>query len=169
MNKDLWVISEFEDIKEYAAYTVKLKVRFEDNQEGELHQVVIAEDGYKAEEIAIKWILSRVAWNVKEILHSDFVRNESVLITDKDTAVPEGVYFVPARGSGKMNPITRALQAAAEIPENIFCELALKARYLDKNSPIYNMILEQAKEWGVGIMDTGDNQNDDRQNVFTNK
>lgn len=23
MNKDLWVISEFEDIKEYAAYTVR--------------------------------------------------------------------------------------------------------------------------------------------------
>lgn len=158
MNKDLWVVSEFEDIKEYAAYTVKLKVRFENNQEGELHQVVIAEDIYKAEDIARKWLLSRVAWNVKEILHSSSKRDESVLITDKDTAVPEGIYFVPTRGSGKMNPITRALQAAAEIPEDIFCELALKARDLDKNSPIYNMILEQAKEWGVGITDTEDNQ-----------
>lgn len=158
MNKDLWVISEFEDIKEYAAYTVKLKVRFENNQEGELNQVVIAEDRYKAEDIARKWLLSRVAWNVKEILHSDSARDESVLITDKDTAVPEGIYFVPARGSGKMNPITRALQAAAEIPEDIFCELALKARDLDKNSPIYNMILEQAKEWGVGITDTEGNK-----------
>ena len=77
---------------------------------------------------------------------------------ERERNVPEGIYFVPARGSGKMNPITRALQAAAEIPENIFCELALKARDLDKNSPIYNMILEQAKEWGVGIMDTEDNQ-----------
>lgn len=95
-----------------------------------------------------------MAWNVKEILYSESTRDESVLITDKDTAVPEGVYFVPARGSGKMDPITRALQAAAEIPDNIFCELALKARDLDKNSPIYNMILEQAKEWGVGITDT---------------
>ena len=82
MNKDLWVVSEFEDIKEYAAYTVKLKVIFENNQEGELHQVVIAEDRYKAEDIARKWLLSRVAWNVKEILHSDSVRDESVLITD---------------------------------------------------------------------------------------
>jgi hypothetical protein len=158
MNKDLWVISEFEDIKEYAAYTIRLKVRFENNQEDELQQIVIAEDGYKAEEIAIKWVLSRVAWNIKEVLHSSFARYESVLITDKDAAVPEGIYFVPARGSGKMNPITRALQAAAEIPEDIFCELALKARDLDKNSPIYNMILEQAKEWGVGITDTEDNQ-----------
>ena len=154
MNKDLWVISEFEDIKEYAAYTVRLKVKFKNDQEGELHQVVIAEDKYKAEDIARKWVLSCVAWNVKEILYSESIRDESVLITDKDTAVPNGVYFVPARGSGKMDPITRALQAAAEIPDNIFCELALKARDLDKNSPIYNMILEQAKEWGVGITDT---------------
>lgn len=52
MNKDLWVISEFEDIKEYAAYTVRLKVKFKNDQEGELHQVVIAEDKYKAEDIA---------------------------------------------------------------------------------------------------------------------
>ena len=154
MNKDLWVISEFEDIKEYAAYTVRLKVKFKNDQESELHQVVIAEDKYKAEDIARKWVLSCVAWNVKEILHSESTRDESVLITDKDAAVPNGVYFVPARGSGKMDPITRALQAAAEIPDNIFCELALKARDLDKNSPIYNMILEQAKEWGVGITDT---------------
>ena len=154
MNKDLWVISEFEDIKEYAAYTVRLKVKFKNDQEGELHQVVIAEDKYKAEDIARKWVLSCVAWNVKEILYSESIRDESVLITDKDAAVPNGVYFVPARGSGKMDPITRALQAAAEIPDNIFCELALKARELDKNSPIYNMILEQAKEWGVGITDT---------------
>lgn len=154
MNKDLWVISEFEDIKEYAAYTVRLKVKFKNDQESELHQVVIAEDKYKAEDIAKKWVLSCVAWNVKEILYSESTRDESVLITDKDAAVPNGVYFVPARGSGKMDPITRALQAAAEIPENIFCELALKARDLDKNSPIYNMILEQAKEWGVGIAET---------------
>ena len=154
MNKDLWVISEFEDIKEYAAYTVRLKVKFKNDQEGVLHQVVIAEDKYKAEDIARKWVLSCVAWNVKEILYSESIRDESVLITDKDAAVPNGVYFVPARGSGKMDPITRALQAAAEIPDNIFCELALKARDLDKNSPIYNMILEQAKEWGVGITDT---------------
>ena len=154
MNKDLWVISEFEDIKEYAAYTVRLKVKFKNDQEGELHQVVIAEDKYKAEDIARKWVLSCVAWNVKEILYSESIRDESVLITNKDAAVPSGVYFVPSRGSGKMNPITRALQAAAEIPDNIFCELALKARDLDKNSPIYNMILEQAKEWGVGITDT---------------
>lgn len=154
MNKDLWVISEFEDIKEYAAYTVRLKVKFKNDQESELHQVVIAEDKYKAEDIAKKWVLSCVAWNVKEILYSESTRDESVLITDKDAAVPNGVYFVPARGSGKMDPITRALQAAAEIPDNIFCELALKARDLDKNSPIYNMILEQAKEWGVGITET---------------
>ena len=154
MNKDLWVISEFEDIKEYAAYTVRLKVKFENDKEGELHQVVIAEDGYKAEDIAIKWALSRVAWNVKEILHSEHRRDQSVLITNKDVAVPEGIYFIQARGSGKMDPITRALQAALEIPENIFCELALKARDLDKNSPIYNMILEQAKEWGIGIVDS---------------
>ena len=154
MNKDLWVISEFEDIKEYAAYTVRLKVKFKNDQENELHQVVIAEDKYKAEDIAKKWVLSCVAWNVKEILYSESTRDESVLITDKDAAVPNGVYFVPARGSGKMDPITRALQAAAEIPDNIFCELALKARDLDKNSPIYNMILEQAKEWGVGITET---------------
>ena len=154
MNKDLWVISEFEDIKEYAAYTVRLKVKFKNDQESELHQVVIAEDKYKAEHIARKWVLSCVAWNVKEILHSESTRDESVLITDKDAAVPSGVYFVPARGSGKMDPITRALQAAAEIPENIFCELALKARDLDKSSPIYNMILDEAKEWGVGITDT---------------
>lgn len=154
MNKDLWVISEFEDIKEYAAYTVRLKVKFKNDQESELHQVVIAEDKYKAEDIAKKWVLSCVAWNVKEILYSESTRDESVLITNKDAAVPNGVYFVPTRGSGKMDPITRALQAAAEIPDNIFCELALKARDLDKNSPIYNMILEQAKEWGVGITDT---------------
>lgn len=154
MNKDLWVMSEFEDIKEYAAYTVSLKVKFKNGQEGELHQVVIAEDKYKAEEIARKWILSCVVWNVEEILHSDSARNKSVLITDKDAAVPEGIYFIQARGSGKMDPITRALQAALEIPEDIFCELALKAKDLDKNSPIYNMILEQAKEWGVGIVDS---------------
>ena len=54
MNKDLWVISEFEDIKEYAAYTVRLKVKFKNDKEGELHQVVIAEDRYKAEDIARK-------------------------------------------------------------------------------------------------------------------
>lgn len=158
MNKDLWVISEFEDIKEYAAYTVRSKVRFENGQEGDINQVVIAEDRYKAEEIARKWLLSRVAWNVKEILYSNSARDESVLITDKDAAVPSGVYFVPARGSGKMDPITRALQAAAEIPDNIFCELALKARDLDKNSPIYNMILDEAKEWGVGIVDSEENK-----------
>ena len=154
MNKDLWVMSEFEDIKEYAAYTVRLKVKFKNDQESELHQVVIAEDKYKAEDIAKKWVLSCVAWNVKEILYSESTRDESVLITDKDAAVPNGVSSVPSRGSGKMDPITRALQAAAEIPDNIFCELALKARDLDKNSPIYNMILEQAKEWGVGITET---------------
>ena len=74
MNKDLWVISEFEDIKEYAAYTVRLKVKFKNGQESELHQVVIAEDKYKAEDIAKKWVLSCVAWNVKEILHSESTR-----------------------------------------------------------------------------------------------
>lgn len=154
MNKDLWVISEFEDIKEYAAYTVRLKVKFENNQEGELNQVVIAEDRYKAEEIARKWILSCVAWNVKEILHSDSARDESVLITNKDAAGPDDIFFMRARGCGKTDPIIKALQAAAEIPENIFCSLALKARNLDKTSPIYKMLLEEAKEWGVEIVDS---------------
>ena len=160
MNKDLWVISEFEDIKEYAAYTVKLKVKFKDEQEGELHQIVIAEDEYKAEDIAEKWALSCVAWNVKEILYSSSIRNESVLITDKDCSVPEGIYFIRGRGAGKMDPITKALQMAYEIPENIFCELALSAANIDKTSPIYNMIIEKAKEWGVGIIDSEVNLNE---------
>lgn len=154
MNKDLWVMSEFEDIKEYAAYTVRLKVKFENDKEGELHQVVIAEDGYKAEDIAIKWALSRVAWNVKEILHSEHRRDQSVLITNKDVAEPDGIFFMRARGCGKTDPIIKALQAAAEIPEDIFCTLALKAKDLDKSSPIYNMILDEAKEWGIGIVDS---------------
>ena len=154
MNKDLWVMSEFEDIKEYAAYTVRLKVKFENDKEGELHQVVIAEDGYKAEDIAIKWALSRVAWNVKEILHSEHRRDQSVLITNKDVAEPDGIFFMRARGCGKTDPIIKALQAAAEIPEDIFCNLALQAKDLDKSSPIYNMILDEAKEWGIGIVDS---------------
>lgn len=154
MNKDLWVISEFEDIKEYAAYTVRLKVKFKNGQESELHQVVIAKDKYKAEEIARKWILSCVAWNVKEILHSESTRDESVLITNKDVAEPDGIFFTHGRGFCKTDPILKALQAAAEIPEDIFCNLALKARDLDKSSPIYNMILDEAKEWGIGIVDS---------------
>lgn len=154
MNKDLWVISEFEDIKEYAAYTVRLKVKFKNDQECELHQVVIAEDRYKAEDIARKWVLSCVAWNVKEILRSDSARDESVLITNKDIAEPDGILFIRGRDYCKTDPIIKALQAAAEIPEDIFCNLALKARDLDKSSPIYNMILDEAKEWGVGIIDS---------------
>lgn len=95
MNKDLWVISEFEDIKEYAAYTVRLKVKFKNDQEGELHQVVIAEDRYKLLEEEFKQECKEIAerffaelFYVASIHHSDVA---NILAWAKDKATKLGI------------------------------------------------------------------------------